>query len=319
MKHRRLQELDRSDFEIVREDPDIRGWDVRGTNGRKVGAVEDLIVDAPEKKVRYMVVDLDDNELKLRHRKVLIPIGLAELDQKDDDVMIPNISAQQLGELPDYDKDSLTADVERRIFSTLNARTLPTREEQPSKPIVDTDVERKARLDREENKNRLEKEERRDARGREERKNRLDQEERKEMARDERREKKEREEHDEVDPDFYRHEYYNLDNLYKNRLHEVKPVERKRESEYDRGLRLWERRSEGAVIPDDKRRESASQPAREAGDYRELDEEQRMEMIRNRRNNYQQRRYPDRERSDVRRENEIERREDEEDLDDRQI
>ena len=307
MKHRRLQELDRSDFEIVREDPDIRGWDVRGTNGRKVGAVEDLIVDAPEKKVRYMVVDLDDNELKLRHRKVLIPIGLAELDQKDDDVLIPNISAQQLGELPDYDRDSLTPDVERRIFSTLNTRTQPTGVEQPSKPIVDTDAERNARLEREEKKNRLEKEERKEAR---------DRGVRKEVARDEKRERKEGEEHDEVDPDFYRHEYYNLDNLYKNRLHEVKPVERKSESEYERGLRLWERRSEGAVIPDDKRRESTSQPARETGGgYRELDDEQRMEMIRNRRNNYQQRRYADTERSDVRRENEIERREDK-DLDD---
>jgi hypothetical protein len=41
-----------------------------------------------------------------------------------------------------------------------------------------------------------------------------------------------------------------------------------------------------------------------------------MEMIRNRRSNYQQRRYPGTERSDVRREAEIERREDE-DLDDR--
>ena len=316
MKHRRLQELDRSDFEIVREDPDIRGWDVRGTNGRKVGAVEDLIVDAQEKKVRYMVVDLDDNELKLRHRKVLIPIGLAELDQKDDDVLIPNIPAQQLGELPDYDRDSLTADVERRIFSTLSARTQPTRVEQPSKPIVDTDADRKARLEREDSKNRLEKEERKETREREDRKNRPDQEERKEMARDEERERNEREEHDEVDPDFYRHEYYNLDNLYKNRLHEVKPAERKRESEYERGLRLWERRSEGAVIPDDKRRESTSRPPREAGSYRELDEEQRTEMIRSRRNNYQQRRYPDRERPNVRRENEIERREDE-DVDDR--
>jgi len=313
MKHRRLQELDRSDFEIVREDPDIRGWDVRGTNGRKVGAVEDLIVDAQEKKVRYMVVDLDDNELKLRHRKVLIPIGLAELDQKDDDVLIPNISAQQLGELPDYDRDSLTSDVERRIFSTLNTRPQPTQVAQPSTPIVDTQAERKARLEREDTRNRFEKEERKEAKETDDRKKRLEQEEKKEMARDEKRERKAREEHDEVDPDFYRHEYYNLDNLYKNRLHEVKPVERKRESEYERGLRLWERRSEGAVIPDDKRRESTNSPAREPG-YQELDEEQRMEMIRNRRNSYQQRRYADRERSDIRRENEIERREDE-DLD----
>src|SRR5215212_2138143 len=123
MKHRRLQELDRSDFEIVDGEPDIRGWDVKNINGQKIGEVEELILDAQEKKVRYMVVDLDDNELKLDHRKVLVPIGLAELDERDDDVLISNVSAEQFCELPAYDRNELTADVERRIFSTLDRRT----------------------------------------------------------------------------------------------------------------------------------------------------------------------------------------------------
>src|SRR4051812_29530262 len=113
MKHRRLQELDHSDFEIVKDEPDIRGWDVKNMNDEKIGEVEELIVDAPEKKVRYMVVDLDDNELKLDHKKVLIPIGLAELDEHDDDVLVPDVSTQQLQQLPDYDKDSLTQAVEQ--------------------------------------------------------------------------------------------------------------------------------------------------------------------------------------------------------------
>jgi len=320
MKHRRLQELDRSDFEIVREDPDIRGWDVRGTNSRKVGAVEDLIVDAREKKVRYMVVDLDDNELKLRHRKVLIPIGLAELDPREDDVLSPNISAQQLSELPDYDRNSLTADVERRIFSTLSTRTEPTRVNETltsPNPAFDAGArERNDRPEREERKNKLDKDKKERVEG-EERKNRMEkEEERKDFAMDDKRDKQEKRQNEEVDPDFYRHEYYNLDNLYKNRLHEVKSVQKKQESEYERGLRLWERRSEGAVIPDDKRRETGNLPARETGSYGDLDEEQRMQMIRNRRNTYQQRRYTDRDQPDLSRDNEIERTEDE-DLDDR--
>ena len=65
MKHRSLQELDHSDFEIVKGEPDIRGWDVRNSRGQKIGEVEELIIDAQQKKVRYMIVDLDDNELKL--------------------------------------------------------------------------------------------------------------------------------------------------------------------------------------------------------------------------------------------------------------
>ena len=107
MKHRRLQELDRSDFEIVDGEPDIRGWDVKNTAGRKIGEVEELIVDARQKKVRYMVVDLDDNELKVDHKKVLIPIGMAELHQDDDDVIIPSVNEQHLNALPDYDEGNL--------------------------------------------------------------------------------------------------------------------------------------------------------------------------------------------------------------------
>ncbi|MCY0541687.1 PRC-barrel domain-containing protein, partial [Klebsiella pneumoniae] len=82
--------------EIVKGEPDIRGWDVRYKNGEKIGSVEELILDAKAKKVRYMVVDLDENELRLEHRKVLIPIGFAELDKSTDDVLIPNVSMDQL-------------------------------------------------------------------------------------------------------------------------------------------------------------------------------------------------------------------------------
>jgi len=258
MKHKRLQELDRSNFEIVDGEPDIRGWDVKNSTGQKIGEVEELILDVQEKKVRYMVVDLDNNELKLNRKKVLVPIGLAELDRKDDDVLISNISPEQFGQLPNYDRDQLTPDVERRIFSTLDRRSQST-------PIRET------------------------------------------RAKPQQTNKKERKENDEVNPDFYSHEYYSLDNLYKNRLHEAQPAKNKNESEYERGLRLWERRSEGGIISDETGR-GINTPAREGREaYRELDEEARMKMIRNRRDNYQQRRYNDEDRTQSRNENLTER------------
>jgi hypothetical protein len=242
MKHRRLQELDRSDFEIVKGEPDIRGWDVKGTNGEKVGEVEELIVDAQERKVRYMVVDLDDNKLKLNHRKILIPIGLAELDSDHDDVLTPKISPQQFDELPEYDRNNLTPDVERRICSTLERREQPVSApgtiQQPSKKSSG-----------------------------------------------------ERNKTGEVDPEFYKHENYNLDNLYKNRLHEAQRTGNKNESEYDKGLRLWERRSEGGIISETGNERGA--PARDRDYYRDMDDETREEMIRQRRNIYHQRRYGD--------------------------
>ena len=217
MKHRRLQELDRSDFEIVKGEPDIRGWDVKNNSGQKIGEVEELIVDAQKKKVRYMVVDLDDNELKLDHRKVLVPIGLAELDREDDDVILSNVEASHFSSLPDYDKNQLTPEVERRICTTLG---------RGNETMTSTSTE-------------------------------------------------------EHHPNFYKHDYYNDDNLYRHRLHQAQPVNK--ESEYDRGLKIWEKRSEGGIIPD-------SSGNRENFRERDIEEEARMEMVRNRRNAYEQRR-----------------------------
>jgi sporulation protein YlmC with PRC-barrel domain len=217
MKHRRLQELDRSDFEIIKGEPDIRGWDVKNAAGDKIGEVEELIVDAQQKKVRYMVVDIDDGKLKFNHRKVLLPIGMAELDGKEDDVILPSLQLEQLRSLPDYDKDNLTPDLERKICSTLgrsNESMHPSNKE-----------EHRA--------------------------------------------------------DFYKHDYFNDDNLYKHRLHEAQPA--KKESEYERGLQLWEKRSEGGILPDDPNKSGSYQRS-------EIEEDARMEMVKNRRSAYEQRR-----------------------------
>lgn len=241
-KYYRLQELDRSKFEIVKGEPDIRGWDVRYMTGQKLGSVDELIIDVEEKKVRYMIVDLDDNELKLVHRKILIPIGLAELDKKEDDVLIPNITVEQLSRLPEYEKDNLNPVVERRISSTLG-REMEEAElaEAAATNVKNEAVERK-----------------------------LTKEEKKKLA-------------DEHDPDFYSHEHYNVDNLYKNRLHKAAPPEN--ESEYYRGLRLWEKRSEGGVIDDTDGTYNET--------YSDLEEKAREEKRRARRDDYRQRRYND--------------------------
>lgn len=226
MKHRRLQELDRSDFEIVDGEPDIRGWDVRNATGQKIGEVEDLIIDAQKKKVRYMVVDLDDNELKLDHRKVLLPIGMAQLHEKDDDVILPNVRGEQLRALPDYDKDHLDGETERSICTTLGRSS----DTMHLKEGMDPDAE------------------------------------------------------------FYSHDYYNDDNLYRHRMHEARS---KSDSEYEQGLRLWEKRSEGGIIDNGsgrRRRMDDSMMDNDPYRAREVEENARMEMVRNRRNMYEQRR-----------------------------
>ena len=45
---RRLRDL--TDFEVADDNPDVRGWSVRGSDGQALGMVHELIVDpdAPE-------------------------------------------------------------------------------------------------------------------------------------------------------------------------------------------------------------------------------------------------------------------------------
>lgn len=119
-RNNRLQELSGSDYEVVDGEPDIRGWDVKDVNGRRIGEVDDLIFDVESRKVRYLKIDLEGNVLDLEPRDVLVPIGLAELDHEDDDVILTNVSSDQLRSLPEYDDDdNLSTEYEsgiRRVF-----------------------------------------------------------------------------------------------------------------------------------------------------------------------------------------------------------
>jgi len=115
-RQRRLQELSGSRFELSEGQPDIRGWEVRDTNGHKMGRVKELIFDVHARKVRYMVVDiLDSKELQLEKRRVMVPIGMAELKRVDKDVILHTVTPFHLRALPKYDSDDLGAKSERAI------------------------------------------------------------------------------------------------------------------------------------------------------------------------------------------------------------
>lgn len=254
MKHRRLQELDRSDFEITKDDPDIRGWDVKNATGQKIGEVEELILDAQQKKIRYMVVELDDDDLDLEDdKKVLIPIGLAELDKEDDDVILPALTVEQLQALPAYDRDSLDDDTERQICAALGRpatdHLLP-----PSGTTTEATAAATAGGgDTATTQSTTEGRSEQPAIG-----------------------------SADYYGNFYQHAFFSDYNLYKNRrMTEVKPESSESESDYERGLRLWELRSEGGVIPDSS--ESTSQNRKTYSD------EQRREMVRERRQSYVER------------------------------
>ncbi|WP_262714329.1 PRC and DUF2382 domain-containing protein [Adhaeribacter soli] len=113
----RLQTLSGSNFEIAENEPNIKGWTIKDQDGRKIGEVDDLIFDAETFKVRYIVMDLEGNVLDLEPRNVLVPIGLVELDAKDDDVILPGVTADHLRALPRFDKDRLDRTTESEVVA----------------------------------------------------------------------------------------------------------------------------------------------------------------------------------------------------------
>ncbi len=112
-----LQVLQGSDYEIADGQPDIRDWEVKNANDEKIGDVDELLFDVANRKVRYIVVDLSDNDLDLEKRLVLVPIGLAELHETDDEVVLPNVTYDQLQALHSYDENDFDSDKEASVQS----------------------------------------------------------------------------------------------------------------------------------------------------------------------------------------------------------
>src|SRR5215217_4441915 len=93
--YRYLQELSGSNFQLVDEEPNIIGWEVKNESGTYIGEVEELLFDPQSRAVRYLVVDLEDNGMNLEHKKVMIPLGIAHLHTSDDEVVLPGLHLDQ--------------------------------------------------------------------------------------------------------------------------------------------------------------------------------------------------------------------------------
>lgn len=110
-----LDEMD--DFRVAEGDPDIRGWDVIASDGRKVGEVDQLLVDTEAMKVRYLDVGLEEGLPgdTGTERHILIPIGYARLHQQHDQVFVDQLAAADVCALPEYRSGPLTAEYETSL------------------------------------------------------------------------------------------------------------------------------------------------------------------------------------------------------------
>jgi hypothetical protein len=113
---------DLDDFKLPKDEPDPRGWDVRGTDGSKVGKVEDMLFDTGERRIRYIEVALDKDFAKDTARDyALVPIGQARLDDDNDHVVV-DLSSTDLPSVPRYDRQHLSRDYETSLRSWYRER-----------------------------------------------------------------------------------------------------------------------------------------------------------------------------------------------------
>ena len=108
---------DLDNFEIAKNIPDPRGWDVMTADGSKIGKVHELIVDTGARRARYIDVSLDSKALSLeKDRDVLIPIGDAQLDSSADEVVIDKLTTRQLANLPEFKHVDITREYEATVL-----------------------------------------------------------------------------------------------------------------------------------------------------------------------------------------------------------
>jgi uncharacterized protein (TIGR02271 family) len=116
----RLGELD--NYTVADGDPDIRGWEVKTSDGRKIGKVNELIVDPAAMQVRYMEVKVDDAAAAAgADRLVLVPIGTAHLDDDRDDVHIDRLPTGGMAGMPAYSRDQLDDRYEQSLSQSYGA------------------------------------------------------------------------------------------------------------------------------------------------------------------------------------------------------
>ncbi|MBW3572014.1 MAG: DUF2382 domain-containing protein [Gemmatimonadetes bacterium] len=95
-----LNQLD--GYTVADGEPDVRGWEVISSDNRRVGKVDQLLVDTGAMKVRYLDVDVDDALVAGGDRHVLIPIGYARLEEGRSRVLVDSLAATDVAALPAY-------------------------------------------------------------------------------------------------------------------------------------------------------------------------------------------------------------------------
>ena len=111
-----LEELSGSDYKLTDGEADIKGWPVRNEGGTSVGKVLDLLFDPANNAVRYIIIGLNDLD-----KTVIIPIGIANLGEDINEVILPDIHQDQYTALPQYITGEVTHETEAQIRNVIGS------------------------------------------------------------------------------------------------------------------------------------------------------------------------------------------------------
>jgi photosynthetic reaction center H subunit len=96
-----------ADFQVAEGYTDVRGWHVTSSDGKDVGKVHDLLVDLDSMRTRYLAVRLHPPFAAAESdRDVLVPIGVARIDQPMSAIAVP-LTAERISLLPPFDHKRL--------------------------------------------------------------------------------------------------------------------------------------------------------------------------------------------------------------------
>lgn len=104
------------DFRFESDADEIRGANVYGSDGDKLGDIDDVIFDHSSGEIRYVVVDAGG---WLTERKFLVPVDSLQPRGDKDDEFVVNVNRQQVERFPRYDEsmfDSEDRDERERRF-----------------------------------------------------------------------------------------------------------------------------------------------------------------------------------------------------------
>lgn len=124
-EYNQLEELSHSSYEIADGEPDIKGWDIKDKSGTKLAAVKEMLFNPASRKVRYIIAALEARVFGVENRMVMIPVGFAELHEREDEVFLPGITIAQLAAAPDYVKGQTSQETEVQIRDIFKSATSP--------------------------------------------------------------------------------------------------------------------------------------------------------------------------------------------------